>query len=61
MKKPRRVYGRRRVKCDGSVFIVELRKDGIYSRELRSPREKSMTLGELVDALNGQQIIRMSK
>lgn len=60
-RRPRKVYGRLRCKTDGSEFIIEMRKDGIYSRELRARREDSMTLGELVDVLRGQQVIRIAR
>lgn len=46
---------------DGITYVLEMRKDGVYTRELHSRRERSMSLGEIVDVLFGQNLIRLPK
>ena len=50
----RRVFGRRRVKLDGSEYRIEMRASGIVVRELYARREKTVAFSSIIDLLDGQ-------
>jgi hypothetical protein len=56
VKRKRKVFGRRRVNRDGTVFLVAMHKDRVTVRELWARRTRTILLGDLVDMAMGQRV-----
>lgn len=56
MKRPRKVFGRRRAEVEGATILVELRQDGLWlwRKHERKNKATHLTVAQLVDAANGQ-------
>lgn len=47
-KRPRQVFGRRRVEIDGVTHLLFMRKDNLMTKELRSALEYKVSFKDLV-------------
>lgn len=57
LKKPRRVFGRRRTRVDSETWIVEMRERVICLHKLHARKETLIPIGALLDYVSGQKAL----